>query len=79
MFDLFQPTHLLFVLLVALVVFGPKRLLEMSRSLGQTVRSVQEYKEALTEELIDPTEDGSEEEHPPEAVDPRSDGQTTKG
>ncbi|MBV9453554.1 MAG: twin-arginine translocase TatA/TatE family subunit [Rubrobacter sp.] len=27
MFELFQPTHLLFVLVMALVVFGPKRLI----------------------------------------------------
>ena len=55
MFELFQPTHLLFVLLVALVVFGPKRLMEMSRSLGQTVRSLQEYKEEFKEGLLTTT------------------------
>ena len=43
MFELFQPTHLLFVFVVALIVFGPKRLVEMSRSLGQTIRTLQEY------------------------------------
>ena len=51
MFELFQPTHLLFVFVVALVVFGPKRLMEVSRSLGQTVRTLQEYKEEFKEEL----------------------------
>ena len=51
MFELFQPTHLLFVFVVALVVFGPKRLMEMSRTLGQTVRTLQEYKEEFKEEL----------------------------
>ena len=51
MFELFQPSHLLFVFVVALVVFGPKRLMEMSRSLGQTVRSLQEYKEEFKQEL----------------------------
>ena len=49
MFELFYPTHLLFILLVALVVFGPKRLVQMSRSLGQSIRSIQEYKDELTE------------------------------
>ena len=57
MFELFYPTHLLFILLVALVVFGPKRLVQMSRSLGQSIRSIQEYKEELTEELYRATED----------------------
>ena len=57
MFELFYPTHLLFILLVALVVFGPKRLMQMSRSLGQSIRSIQEYKEELEEELYRATED----------------------
>ena len=47
MFELFQPTHLLFVFLVALVVFGPKRLIEMSRGLGHTVQRLQEHKQEL--------------------------------
>jgi sec-independent protein translocase protein TatA len=51
MFELLEPTHLLFVLLVALVVFGPTRLVEMSRSLGQTIQSIQDYKEELKDEL----------------------------
>ncbi len=57
MFDLLQPTHLLFVLLVALVVFGPKRLVEVSRNLGQSIQRLQEYKEDLKDELATPTED----------------------
>ena len=32
MFAFFYPTHLLFVLLVALAVFGSKRLIEVSRT-----------------------------------------------
>ena len=51
MFELFQPTHLLFVFLVALMVFGPKRLVEMSRGLGHTIQSIQNYKEELKDEL----------------------------
>jgi sec-independent protein translocase protein TatA len=61
MFELFQPTHLLFVLLVALVVFGPKRLMEISRSLGQTVRSLQEYKEEFKAELSTSAKEKNEE------------------
>jgi TatA/E family protein of Tat protein translocase len=49
MFDLLQPTHLFFVLLVALVVLGPKRLIEMSRDLGRTI---QKHKEDLKEGLL---------------------------
>ena len=57
MFDLLQPTHLLFVFLVALVVFGPKRLVEVSRTLGQSIQRLQEYKEDLKEELATAAED----------------------
>lgn len=36
--DILQPTHLLFVLVVALLVLGPKRLPEVGRALGRGIR-----------------------------------------
>src|SRR6202034_4284054 len=36
--DILQPTHLLFVLVVALLVLGPKRLPEVGRQLGNGLR-----------------------------------------
>ena len=36
--DILQPTHLLFVLVVALLVLGPKRLPEAGRALGKGIR-----------------------------------------
>ncbi len=36
--DIFQPTHLLFVLVVALIVLGPKKLPEVGRQLGNGIR-----------------------------------------
>lgn len=36
--DILQPTHLLFVLVIALLVLGPKRLPEVGRSLGKGIR-----------------------------------------
>jgi len=36
--DIIQPTHLIFVLVVALLVLGPKRLPEVGRSLGKGIR-----------------------------------------
>ena len=43
--DILQPTHLLLILLVALVVLGPKRLPQATRSLG---RSIREFKSATS-------------------------------
>ena len=62
MFDLFQPTHLLFILLVALAVFGPNRLIEVSRQAGHFIQNLQEYKEELMDELSASPEDEDEEE-----------------
>jgi sec-independent protein translocase protein TatA len=43
--DILQPTHLLFVLVIALLVLGPKRLPEVGRSLG---RGLRDFKSALS-------------------------------
>ena len=43
--DIFQPTHLIFILVVALLVLGPKRLPGLGRSLGHGMR---EFKDAIT-------------------------------
>ncbi|HET8980385.1 MAG TPA: twin-arginine translocase TatA/TatE family subunit [Solirubrobacteraceae bacterium] len=42
--DILQPTHLLLILVVALLVLGPKRLPEASRALG---RGIRDFKGAL--------------------------------
>jgi sec-independent protein translocase protein TatA len=36
--DILQPTHLLFIMVIALLVLGPKRLPEVGRSLGKGLR-----------------------------------------
>jgi sec-independent protein translocase protein TatA len=43
---LFQPLHLIVVLAVVLVVFGPGRLPELGESLGRSIRG---FKKALEE------------------------------
>jgi len=49
--DILQPTHLLFVLVIALLVLGPKRLPEVGRALG---RGLRDFRNALnTDELRD--------------------------
>jgi sec-independent protein translocase protein TatA len=42
--DILQPTHLLFVLVIALLVLGPKRLPEVGRALGNGLR---DFKSAI--------------------------------
>ena len=42
--DILQPTHLIFILVVALLVLGPKRLPEVGRSLGKGLR---DFKSAM--------------------------------
>lgn len=36
--DLFEPTHLLLVLIVAVIFLGPKRLPELGKGLGEGIR-----------------------------------------
>ena len=44
---LFQPTHLIIILVIALVVFGPGKLSEVGGSLGKAVRG---FKKAISED-----------------------------
>ena len=55
---LFQPMHLLFILVIALVVFGPGKLPELGAGLGKGIR---EFKKAMSEgekELNSPISNG---------------------
>ena len=40
--NLFQPVHLLVILFIALLVFGPKKLPELGKGLGEGIRSFKE-------------------------------------
>lgn len=59
MFDgLFQPTHLLVILVIALFVFGPKKLPELGQGLGKGIRSFRDSMRAATTdetEKVEPT------------------------
>jgi len=57
--DIMEPTHLLFVLVVALLVLGPKRLPEVGRTLGSGIR---DFRQAISGEA-------SHDHHEPERVD----------
>ena len=45
MFSSFGPTELIIVLVIVLLIFGPKRLPEMGRSLG---RGAREFKDSIS-------------------------------
>ena len=44
---LFQPMHLLLILLIVLVIFGPGKLPELGEGLG---KSIKEFKKAMKDE-----------------------------
>jgi len=50
MFDnLFQPMHLLVILFIALLIFGPKKLPELGKGLGEGIRSFKDSMNAKDE------------------------------
>lgn len=48
---LFQPMHLLIIFAIALLVFGPKKLPELGKGLGESIRG---FKKALNEGEAEP-------------------------
>jgi len=65
-----QPTHLLIIAIVALIIFGPSRLPEIGRAMGKTLKEFQsatrEATQGFSEEVQKPVEAMKEE--PPAAV-----------
>ncbi|MGH2891474.1 MAG: Sec-independent protein translocase subunit TatA/TatB [Solirubrobacteraceae bacterium] len=49
--DILQPTHLLLILIVAMLVLGPKRLPEASRAIG---RGIRDFRGAVNGEPSEP-------------------------
>ena len=56
---LFQPTHLIIILVIALVVFGPGKLSEVGGSLGKAIRG---FKKAMNEPLLGGEGDGKKQD-----------------
>ncbi len=44
---IFQPTHLLVILIIALLIFGPGKIAEIGGSLGKAIR---DFKNAMNEQ-----------------------------
>jgi sec-independent protein translocase protein TatA len=66
--SILQPTHLLILLIVALLILGPKRLPEAGRALGQGLK---EFKSSITPTHHDHPQDQT-------SVAPRSLGSTVR-
>lgn len=47
--NLFTPTHLIIVLVIALLVFGPRKLPELGKGLGEGLRGFKEGIKGATE------------------------------
>ena len=67
--DILQPTHLLFILVIALLVLGPKRLPEVGRSLGRGLRDFRHAISGQDEETGQPAIEAAQNgESPPPPV-----------
>ncbi len=64
-----RPEHLVIILIVALLIFGPKQLPELGRSLGKAINefrgATREATQALQDEAKKPEE--AEKKEPPQA------------
>ena len=74
--DIIQPTHLLLILVVALLVLGPKRLPEVGRSLGRGLRDFRSGLQGVQDEarnvFQDVLDDPSQPPENPPAKPPES-------
>ncbi len=63
--DLFTPMHIIVLLIVALLIFGPKRLPEIGSGLGKSIR---EFKASMTQAGDNVKSDANAQEYPTQAV-----------
>ena len=57
--DLFQPMHLLVIFVIALLVFGPKKLPELGKGIGEGIRG---FKSAMKGPVVDADDKPAEKE-----------------
>ncbi len=66
-----QPTHLIIILVVTLLIFGPSRLPELGRAFGKTIN---ELRAAAKEIGQEPTQEASEPARVPKEEPPQKTG-----
>ncbi len=69
--DLFQPTHLLVIAVVLLVLFGAKRLPELGKGLGEGLKGFKEGLKTGNEPPAPPTQQSASVTPPPPLRVPR--------
>ena len=68
--DLFQPTHLLIIAIILLVLFGAKRLPELGKGLGEGMKGFKEGLKGITDPPPAPTAQQTAAPAPPVASTP---------
>ncbi len=51
-----QPTHLILIIIIALIIFGPQRLPEIGKALGQSINEFKNASREMTDAIQKPTE-----------------------
>ena len=66
--DLFQPTHLIVLAVIVLVVVGGKKLPELGKGLGEGLRGFKDGMKGVTDEVNKPNESHTVTPKPEESV-----------
>ncbi|HTH53700.1 MAG TPA: twin-arginine translocase TatA/TatE family subunit [Edaphobacter sp.] len=66
--DLFQPTHLIVLAVIVLVLFGGKKLPELGKGLGEGLRGFKDGMKGVTDEVNKPVESHTVTPKPEESV-----------
>lgn len=60
MFGRIGPAELILILVIALVIFGPKKLPEIGKAVGDAIRQFKKHSEKVTDEIQAATEPDAE-------------------
>ncbi len=66
--DIFSPMHIIVLLIIALLVFGPKRLPEIGSGLGKSIREFKQSMNQITQPDKDMASPAAPKEYPAQAI-----------